>query len=172
MFRTAAILVASATCRKYARLWNCAPFQSGSCPHGSTARGAACRGRRIPCHVEDGIFWLHCSGTATDIVPSPLWQAVSIRRTRSAQATAQVCRARLSGDVPGKPPRSSRKRAWRFIHLKKKSDLGAVLLHVLEDEHYRAWLAQRSWITQQRYFSWNVIAAGYVEFLKKKHEPL
>ncbi len=50
----------------------------------------------------------------------------------------------------------------------KKSDLGAVLLHVLEDEHYRASLAQRSWIAQQRYFSWTVIASRYAEFLEKK----
>jgi len=59
-----------------------------------------------------------------------------------------------------------------FYSPQKKSALGAVLLHVLEDEHYRASLVQRSWITQQRYFSWNVIAAWYVEFLEKKHEPL
>jgi hypothetical protein len=50
----------------------------------------------------------------------------------------------------------------------KKGDLGEVLLHVLEDEHYRASLAQRSWIAQQRYFSWAVIAARYTEFLEKK----
>jgi len=50
----------------------------------------------------------------------------------------------------------------------KKSDLGTVLLHVLQDEHYRASLAQRSWIAQQRYFSWTVIASRYAEFLEKK----
>jgi glycosyltransferase involved in cell wall biosynthesis len=50
----------------------------------------------------------------------------------------------------------------------KKNDLGTVLLHVLEDEHYRASLAQRSWIAQQRYFSWTVIASRYAEFLEKK----
>ena len=49
----------------------------------------------------------------------------------------------------------------------KKGDLGEVLLHVLEDEHYRASLARRSWIAQQRYFSWNVIAGRYAEFLQK-----
>lgn len=59
-----------------------------------------------------------------------------------------------------------------FYSPQKKNDLGAVLLHVLEDEHYRASLAQRSWIAQQRYFSWNVIGARYVEFLEKKREPL
>ncbi|HVH72029.1 MAG TPA: glycosyltransferase family 4 protein [Candidatus Dormibacteraeota bacterium] len=55
-----------------------------------------------------------------------------------------------------------------FYSPQKKNDLGEVLLHVLQDEHYRASLAQRSWIAQQRYFSWNVIAARYAEFLKKK----
>ena len=50
----------------------------------------------------------------------------------------------------------------------KKNDLGTVLLHVLEDEHYRASLAQRSWIAQQRHFSWTVIATSYAEFLEKK----
>ena len=55
-----------------------------------------------------------------------------------------------------------------FYLPQKKGNLGEVLLHVLEDEHYRASLAQRSWIAQQRYFSWNVIAARYAEFLRKK----
>ena len=59
-----------------------------------------------------------------------------------------------------------------FYSPQKKNDLGAVLLHVLQDEHYRASLAQRSWIAQQRYFSWNRIAARYVEFLEKKCDPL
>jgi glycosyltransferase involved in cell wall biosynthesis len=55
-----------------------------------------------------------------------------------------------------------------FYSPQKKDDLGAALLHVLEDEHYRASLAQRSWIAQQRYFSWKVIAARYAELLEKK----
>lgn len=55
-----------------------------------------------------------------------------------------------------------------FYSPQKKGHLGEVLLHILEDEHYRASLAQRSWIAQQRYFSWNVIAARYAEFLEKK----
>ena len=55
-----------------------------------------------------------------------------------------------------------------FYSPTKKNDLGEVLLHVLQDEHYRASLAQRSWIAQQRYFSWTVIAARYAEFLEKK----
>lgn len=55
-----------------------------------------------------------------------------------------------------------------FYSPQKKGNLGEVLLHVLEDEHYRASVAQRSWIAQQRYFSWNVIAARYAEFLKKR----
>ena len=55
-----------------------------------------------------------------------------------------------------------------FYSPHKKGDWGDVLLHVLEDEHYRASLAQRSWIAQQRHFSWNVIAGRYAEFLEKK----
>ena len=58
-----------------------------------------------------------------------------------------------------------------FYTPQKKSDLGAVLLHVLQDEHYRASLAQRSWIAQQRYFSWTVIASRYAEFLEKDAPP-
>jgi len=58
-----------------------------------------------------------------------------------------------------------------FYSPQKKGDLGEVLLHVLEDEHYRASLAQRSWIAQQRYFSWNVIAARYAQFLVMKGLP-
>ncbi|MBA0087654.1 MAG: hypothetical protein HRJ53_21935 [Acidobacteria bacterium Pan2503] len=54
-----------------------------------------------------------------------------------------------------------------FYSPQKNGNLGEVLLHVLEDEHYRASLAQRSWIAQQRHFSWNVIAARYAEFLGK-----
>ena len=57
-----------------------------------------------------------------------------------------------------------------FYSPQKKGDLGETLMHVLEDEHYRASLAQRSWIAQQRYFSWNVIAARYAEFLEKKEQ--
>jgi glycosyltransferase involved in cell wall biosynthesis len=55
-----------------------------------------------------------------------------------------------------------------FYSPQKKGNLGEVLLHVLEDEHYRASLAQRSWIAQQRHFSWTVIAARYAEFLETK----
>ena len=54
-----------------------------------------------------------------------------------------------------------------FYSPQKKGNLGEVLLHVLEDKHYRALLAQRSWIAQQRCFSWNVIAGQYAEFLEK-----
>lgn len=50
----------------------------------------------------------------------------------------------------------------------KKGDLGAVLLHVLEDEPYRASLAERSRIAEQRHFSWTVIASRYAEVLRKK----
>ncbi len=55
-----------------------------------------------------------------------------------------------------------------FYSPQKRNDLGEVLLHVLQDEHYRASLAQRSWTAQQRFFSWTVIAARYAEFLEKK----
>jgi len=48
----------------------------------------------------------------------------------------------------------------------RKGDLGDVLLRVLEDEHYRASLAQRSWVAQQQYFSWPVIAGRYAEFMR------
>ena len=55
-----------------------------------------------------------------------------------------------------------------FYSPQKKNDLGTVLLHVLQDEHYRASLAQRSWIAQQRYFSWTAIASRYAQFLEKR----
>ena len=48
----------------------------------------------------------------------------------------------------------------------RKGDLGAVLVRVLEDEHYRASLAQRSWLAQRQYFSWQAIAARYAEFMR------
>lgn len=51
----------------------------------------------------------------------------------------------------------------------RKGDLGDVLLRVLQDEHYRATLGQRSWVAQQQYFSWAAIARQYAEFLRK-HE--
>lgn len=50
----------------------------------------------------------------------------------------------------------------------RKGDLGSVLAHVLEDEHYRASLAQRSWLAQAQYFSWSAIAERYAEFLQKE----
>jgi glycosyltransferase involved in cell wall biosynthesis len=50
----------------------------------------------------------------------------------------------------------------------RKGDLGDVLLRVLEDEHYRASLAQQSWVAQQQYFSWTAIAEKYAEFLKRE----
>ena len=58
-----------------------------------------------------------------------------------------------------------------FYSPQMKSNLGEVLLHVLEDEHYRADLAQRSWISQQRFFSWTAIAARYADFLEAKPKP-
>jgi glycosyltransferase involved in cell wall biosynthesis len=50
----------------------------------------------------------------------------------------------------------------------RKGDLGDVLLRVLQDEHYRAALAQKSWVAQQQYFSWTAIAGQYGEFLRKE----
>ncbi len=50
----------------------------------------------------------------------------------------------------------------------QKGDLGDVLLRVLRDEHYRASLAQRSWLAQRQYFSWRAIAARYAEFLRRE----
>jgi len=47
----------------------------------------------------------------------------------------------------------------------RKGDLGDALLRVLQDEHYRASLAQRSLLAQRLYFSWHAIAARYAEFL-------
>lgn len=47
----------------------------------------------------------------------------------------------------------------------RMGDLGNVLVRVLEDEHYRASLAQRSLLAQRQYFSWHAIAARYAEFL-------
>jgi glycosyltransferase involved in cell wall biosynthesis len=49
----------------------------------------------------------------------------------------------------------------------RKGDLGDVLVRVLEDEHYRTGLAQRSWLAQAQHFSWRAIAARYVEVLRK-----
>jgi hypothetical protein len=55
-----------------------------------------------------------------------------------------------------------------FFSPQRKGDLGNVLLRVLEDEHYRASLAQRSLSAQRQYFSWHAIAARYVEFMRKE----
>ena len=50
----------------------------------------------------------------------------------------------------------------------RKGDLGDALVRVLEDDHYRTTLAQRSWQAQAQYFSWRAIAARYAELLKKE----
>ena len=50
----------------------------------------------------------------------------------------------------------------------RKGDLGEVLLRVLEDEHYRAALAQQSWAAQQQYFSWRAIASRFADFLERQ----
>jgi glycosyltransferase involved in cell wall biosynthesis len=54
-----------------------------------------------------------------------------------------------------------------FFSPQRKGDLGNVLARVLEDEHYRASLAQKSWLAQLQYFSWHAIAARYAEFMCK-----
>jgi glycosyltransferase involved in cell wall biosynthesis len=55
-----------------------------------------------------------------------------------------------------------------FYSPQKKGDLGEVLVRVLEDEHYRASLAQKSWLAHAEHFSWRAIAARYAEFLQKE----
>jgi glycosyltransferase involved in cell wall biosynthesis len=50
----------------------------------------------------------------------------------------------------------------------RKGDLGDVLLRVLEDEPYRASLAQRSLLAHRQYFSWSAIAARYAEFMRRE----
>src|ERR1700686_4694980 len=50
----------------------------------------------------------------------------------------------------------------------RKGDLGDVLVPVLGGEHYRASLAQRSWVAQRQYFPWHAIAAGYAELMRKE----
>jgi len=55
-----------------------------------------------------------------------------------------------------------------FFSPLRKGDLGDVLVRVLEDEHYRASLAQRSWLAQRQYFSWQAIAARYAEFMREE----
>ena len=55
-----------------------------------------------------------------------------------------------------------------FFSPQRKGDLGDVLLRVLKDEHYRASLAQRSWVAQRQYFSWPAIAARYAEFMRSE----
>ncbi len=50
----------------------------------------------------------------------------------------------------------------------RKGDLGDALLRVLEDEHYRASLAQRSWLAQRQYFSWHAIAVRHAEFMRRE----
>jgi glycosyltransferase involved in cell wall biosynthesis len=57
-----------------------------------------------------------------------------------------------------------------FFSPKRKGDLGDVLLRVLEDEHFRTSLAQRSLLAQRQYFSWRAIAARYAEFLRREKQ--
>ena len=55
-----------------------------------------------------------------------------------------------------------------FFSPERKGDLGDVLLRVLKDEHYRASLAQRSWVAHRQYFSWSAIAVRYAEFMRSE----
>jgi len=57
-----------------------------------------------------------------------------------------------------------------FFSPTRKGDLGDVLLRVLEDEHFRTSLAQRSLLAQRQYFSWRAIAARYAEFLRREKQ--
>jgi glycosyltransferase involved in cell wall biosynthesis len=50
----------------------------------------------------------------------------------------------------------------------RKGDLGDTLVRVLQDEHFRAGLGQKSWVAQQQYFSWTAIAEQYARFLRKE----
>jgi glycosyltransferase involved in cell wall biosynthesis len=49
----------------------------------------------------------------------------------------------------------------------KPGAFGEALLRVLTNAEYRAQLAERSRLTQEKYFSWQAIAARYAEELKK-----
>jgi len=55
-----------------------------------------------------------------------------------------------------------------FFSPQRKGDLGDVLLRILQDEHYRTSLAQRSLVAQRQYFSWHVIGARYAEFMRRE----
>jgi glycosyltransferase involved in cell wall biosynthesis len=50
----------------------------------------------------------------------------------------------------------------------RKGDLGNVLVRVLEDEHYRVSLAQKSWLAHAEHFSWRAIAARYAKIMPKE----
>lgn len=49
-----------------------------------------------------------------------------------------------------------------------RDELGPALVRILTDDEYRESLAERSRRAQERYFSWDAIAAQYVKFLYKK----
>jgi glycosyltransferase involved in cell wall biosynthesis len=49
----------------------------------------------------------------------------------------------------------------------KPGEFGDALLRVLTDQKYRAQLAERSRLAQEKYFSWQAIAARYAEELRK-----
>jgi glycosyltransferase involved in cell wall biosynthesis len=49
----------------------------------------------------------------------------------------------------------------------REGHLCEVLVSVLEDERYRAALADRSLLAQRKYFSWSAIASQYAELLRR-----
>jgi glycosyltransferase involved in cell wall biosynthesis len=54
-----------------------------------------------------------------------------------------------------------------LVSADKPGEFGEALLRVLTNANYRAQLAERSRLAQDKYFSWPVIAARYAEELRK-----
>jgi len=54
-----------------------------------------------------------------------------------------------------------------LVSADKPAEFGEALLRVLTNAEYRAQLAERSRLAQEKYFSWQAIAARYAEELKK-----
>ena len=59
-----------------------------------------------------------------------------------------------------------------FADQKSQRGLGEALLKVLSDEEYRAGLAERSRLAQEKSFSWKAIAARYAEEFSSTNESL
>jgi glycosyltransferase involved in cell wall biosynthesis len=53
-----------------------------------------------------------------------------------------------------------------LVSADKPGEFNEALLRVLTDQDYRAQLAERSRLAQEKYFSWQAIAARYAEELK------